>query len=339
MCAHSDRPRPWLTVLWCLLASATFSGLSPAARAELEPLPTQDELHQLFDQQKYSQVLQKLQRVLILKGMAAKPYDRHDLLRLRGEASLRLKMPQQAEQAFTEASKEAVDANGVALDVATQMLIHRSTAGQYQPRAKDAKGKIQDAIPILEPEKRKFALAALFRDELIAEAPKIKAVRDSKSLAPIMQVMPTVASLRILELAATGGQDDATKQVISDLAKHAQDLMGDAVQSMAKDVDGLDKYANALVEYDDITYDPTYGARRVPRWRKRGLLAKDQQELRNVESTCDQIVPASRELSDALGTDGSGLDAVRTAAEKVGRKADQVLNADYRGVYMNPSGQ
>ena len=154
-----------------------------------------------------------------------------------------------------------------------------------------------------------------------------------------MQVMPTVASLRILELAATGGQDDATKQVISDLAKHAQDLMGDAVQSMAKDVDGLDKYANALVEYDDITYDPTYGARRVPRWRKRGLLAKDQQELRNVESTCDQIVPASRELSDALGTDGSGLDAVRTAAEKVGRKADQVLNADYRGVYMNPSGQ
>jgi len=332
--------RPWFRGFLCLLTLAGVTVFTPATRADgPEPLPTQDELHQLFDQQKYSQVLQKLQRVLILKGMAAKPYDRHDLLRLRGEAFLRLKLSQQAEQAFTEASKEALDANAVALDLATQLLIHRSPAAQYQPKSKDSKGKIQDPIPIIDAEKRKEALTALFQDELLADAPKIKAVRDSKSLPPIMQVMPTVASLRILELAATGGQDDETKKVISDLAKHAEGLMGDAVQAMAKDVDALDKYANGLVEYTEVTADPVYGARSVPRWRKRGLQAKDQQELRNVESTCDLIVPASREFSDAMGTDGSGLDAVRTAAEKVGRRADQILNADYRGVYNNPSGQ
>jgi len=343
MCARPECSRPWcwFTGIGCLLAFASAAFLAPAARAEPEPLPTQDELHQLFDQQKYSQVLQKLQRVLILKGIAAKPYDRHDLLRLRGEAFLRMKPPlsQQAEQAFTEASKEALDANGVALDLATQLLIHRSPGLQYQPKSKDSKGKIQDAIPILDPEKRKEALVALFRDELLADAPKIKAVRDSKSLPPIMQVMPTIASLRILELAATGGQDDETKKVVSELAKHAEGLMGDAVQAMAKDVDALDKYANTLLEYTEITADPVYGTRSVPRWRKRGLQAKDQQELRSVESTCDLIVPASREFSDAMGTDGSGLDAVRTAAEKVGRRADQILNADYRGVYNNPSGQ
>jgi hypothetical protein len=320
---------------------ALAGSIVPQARAVDDPLPTQDELHQLFDQQKYSVLLQKMQRVLILKGIAAKPYDRHDLLRLRGEAFLRMKpaMAQQAEQAFTEASKEALDANGVALDLATGLLIHRSPGGQYQPKSKDSKGKIQDAIPILDPEKRKEALSALFRDELLADAPKIKAVRDSKSLPPIMQVMPTIASLRILELAATGGQDDQTKQVISDLAKHAEGLMGDAVQTMAKNVDALDKYANQLIEYDELTADPTYGMRRIPRWRKRGLQARDQQQLKEAETICDQIVPASREFSDALGTDGSGLDAVRTAAEKVGRRADQVLNSDYRGVYNNPSGQ
>jgi hypothetical protein len=332
------RSRPWFISFMCVLALAGAAILAPAARAAEDPLPTQDELHQLFDQQKYSQVLQKLQRVLILKGIAAKPYDRHDLLRLRGEASLRLKMPQQAEQAFTEASKEAVDPNDRALDLATQLLIHRSPAAQYQPKSKGSNGKMQDVIPILDPEKRKGALAALFRDELLAEAPRIKAVRDSKSLPPIMQVMPTIASLRILELAATGGQDDETKKVTSDLAKHAEGLMGDAVQAMAKDVDAMDKYANALIEYNEIVADPAYGTRAIPRWRKRGLQAKDQQEMRNVESTCDLIVPASREFSDTMGTDGSGFDAVRTAAEKVGRKADQILNADYRGVYNNPSG-
>ncbi len=341
MCVRPENPcrsRFWFSAFWCLLAFAAF--IAPASRAAEGPeaLPTQDELHQLFDQGKYGPVLQKLQRVLILKGVAAKPYDRHDLLRLRGEASLRLKMPQQAEQAFTEASKEALDANAVALDLATQLLIHRSQAAQYQPKSKDSKGKMQDPIPILDPDKRKEALAALFRDELLASEPKIKAVRDSKSLPPIMQVMPTIASLRILELAATGGQDEETKKLILELAKHAEGLMGDAVQAMAKNVDALDKYANQLLEFDEIVADPAYGTRRVARWRKRGLQPKDQQELRNVENTCDQIVPASREFSDALGVDGAGLDAVRTAADKVGRKADQILNADYRGVYNNPSG-
>src|SRR2546430_11769103 len=37
-----------------------------------------------------SLVLQKLQRVLVLKGAAAQPYDRHDLLRLKDRKSTRL---------------------------------------------------------------------------------------------------------------------------------------------------------------------------------------------------------------------------------------------------------
>src|SRR5690349_9288162 len=74
-----------------LMTMGAFFFASGAAAAPGDPLPTPEEIHQTFDQQQYPQVLQKLQRVLQLKGLAAKPYDRHDLLRLKGETHLRMK--------------------------------------------------------------------------------------------------------------------------------------------------------------------------------------------------------------------------------------------------------
>ena len=165
-------------------------------------------------------------------------------------------------------------------------------------------------------------------------------MREARTLPPIMELMPTIATLRTLESAATGGKGEETKGLVADLAKHAQDLMADAIQAMAKQVDFLDKYANQMVENDQILQDPLTGAlRREPRWRKRGLQPRDMTTLRDLLGTCDKIVPATREMTEALGTDDAGLSAVRSAAEKVGRRADQVLHADYRGEYLNPNGQ
>src|SRR5215203_3939895 len=53
---------------------------SPAADVNVAGLPTADELHQSFKDGNYKETLQKLSRVLALKGDAAKAYDRHDLL-------------------------------------------------------------------------------------------------------------------------------------------------------------------------------------------------------------------------------------------------------------------
>jgi hypothetical protein len=339
----SPRPAGWLPALSVLPVAGVLSVLAllaPAARAEPEPLPTQEELHQLYNQQKYPEVLQKLARVMALKGIPAKAYDRHDLLRLRGETQLRIKANAAAEQAFNEAAKEAPDPAAAALDSATAVLIHHSPGGQDMPKPRE-KGKPPPAgISILDPEQRKLAMSALYRDEVTAAAPKIKAVKEAKSLPPIMDLMPTIGYLRTLESATTGGKSDQTKAMVSDLARHAQGLMADAIQDMARQTDFLDKYANQMIENDALIQDPVSGGlRREQRWRKRGLQPKDENQLKGIVNTCDKVVPASREMADALGTDAAGLDAVRTAAEKVGRKADQVLHADYRGEYLNPNGQ
>ena len=151
--------------------------------------------------------------------------------------------------------------------------------------------------------------------------------------------MPTINSLRQLEVGATDGHDDETKKLIGELARHAQNLMGDVIQEAAKETDAIDKMANQLIQYVEYSNDPTYGARQNTRWRKHGLQQADARTLSNIVATCDQIVPATRDLATALGTDGTEMEAVRTAADKVGRKADIVLHADYRGTYNNPSGQ
>src|SRR5580765_6335680 len=98
-----------------LAAVLVFSWVGRTA-AGAEALPTAAEIHQLYDEAKYPQVLQKLQRVLILKGEAAKPYDRHDLLRLRGETQLHLKAQAPAAQSFTEAAAATDDAAAIAMD-------------------------------------------------------------------------------------------------------------------------------------------------------------------------------------------------------------------------------
>src|SRR5436309_2378435 len=130
------RRAPHVASVLALLFGLFVPVASQAAGAE--PLPTQDDIHQLFDQGKYPLVLQKLQRVLLLKGAAAKPYDRHDLLRLKGETQLRLKAQTAAAQAFAEAADEvAKDTQGGDVDRATALLIKRSQNFAYTPKARE----------------------------------------------------------------------------------------------------------------------------------------------------------------------------------------------------------
>src|SRR3954452_17311273 len=116
------------------------------AAAGAEPLPTAAEIHQLYDEGKYPEVLQKLQRWLILRGEATKPYDRHDLLRLRGETQLHLKSQAPAAQSFTDAAAATEDAAAIAVDRATALLIKRSQQLAYTPK-NSPKGKAAEAIP------------------------------------------------------------------------------------------------------------------------------------------------------------------------------------------------
>lgn len=290
---------PVLLMVLMVLASP----VAGAAPSPAEALPTQEEIHQLFEQKQYPQVLRKIAKALTVKGDAARQYDRHDLARLKAETHLRLKAYGPAEQAWIAAARETRDEKLADEDLATAALVHRSKAGQYQPVAK-VNGRVPDAVSVVEPDARKAALEALFRDELAADAPRIQALRDTKSLDSLSAVTPTVATLRTLEMVATGGRDAQTRQLITPIAKNAQDLMGDMEQGMVRQL-------NTIIRRG---YH-----RDVP-----GTDLIDRKELTEIRAVCAKIAPTARALGEAMGSDGTRLVAISTAAEQIAQKAAEI---------------
>jgi hypothetical protein len=284
-----------------------------------EPLPTQDDIQRLFDQNQYPRVLQKIAQVLMLKGNAAKPYDRHDLLRLKAETQLRLKAYGAAEQAFNAAAGETDNRTLAAVDLSTSVLIRKSRAGQYQPTAK-VDGSFPGPISVIDPESRKWALLALFRDELAGDGPKITAVRDALTIDPICAVAPLVTDLKVLEIAATEGHDDQTRQLISETAKHAQEMMGDMVHDLVQRETVIVNRANTTVDY----YVPVSAAGHTYnqlRQATRGYDVTDRKELSEIRAACGKIAPAARAFGDAMGPDGIELIKISTIANRLAVQA------------------
>ena len=73
------------------------------------PLPTTQQIQQMLDSKQYPEVLKESQRILTLKGAAAKDVDKFDVLMLRGEAQLQLKQQGPAVESYTKAIKETSD--------------------------------------------------------------------------------------------------------------------------------------------------------------------------------------------------------------------------------------
>jgi len=320
-------------------------------------LPTTDEIHELFKDQKYKETLQRLSRVLALKGEAAKAYDRHDLLRLRGETQLKLKDVTGAATSFEQAAKEAPDDKSRAVDLATQMVIKRSKNQVFTPAAprktskapdkaaEQAAGKLDKPnlekagpIDVGDPEKRKDAFAALFAEQKGEVEPKLKAAKDAKSLPPVVDALQAAGGLRNLELAAT--DDDAqVKAMVQDLTARAQKMMADAVKNMTDTVNQIEESANRLQEVMTPVRAPAGGLGGVGgayaerSYKKRGLTTPDMQDLRRVIADCKKLVPAAKELSDKLGDSGAEFKQVGKEAVDVGTHAQKVLTTDYADSY------
>src|SRR5688572_22292419 len=181
-----------------VLVVGTALGMAAPARAEQETLPTGEEIHELFDDGKYPEVLKKLSRVLALKGNAAKAYDRYDLLMLKGEAHLQTRAGSAAMAAFKQAAEEAPDPQAASVARATERLVRRSKNLAYEPAVRDPDNPSRGAgepIDIRDARRRRDALAALFADEMAAAAPRFKAARSSRTLPPIAEAISAAAGL------------------------------------------------------------------------------------------------------------------------------------------------
>jgi hypothetical protein len=215
-------------------ATAILLCVCQLASAQAQPVPTPQELQQMFDAGQYHTCLQQIARVLRLRGSAASAHDPDQLQMLRGECFIRLGDRAQAIRAFTTAQKSANHA--LALTARANLLIV-----QASPAFKYDTGS--GTIDITDPQNRKQAMQAMFSKELQKADPAIHAAQNADSLAPIIAAVPKLKDLVALEVTATG-KDKEIYPAFSQVGARARDLIAGALQALDAQIVTIEHRAN-----------------------------------------------------------------------------------------------
>ena len=312
----------------CILLAAAHAVADVPQRITSDTLPTTQQLQEMVDAGKYKEALRAIFRVLELKGDAAAPYDRTEILLLRAECQLQNKDRSGALDSLALVRKETQEADKhplFAKAVALETLISHAPAFTYTPKT----GESREPISILDRIKRPRAMLTLYNDEMVIMQPKFKAAKAAKSLPPIVEFAKTVAGIRALEFAVNGNNDD-TKEMFGELATHAADLMSAEADNMTSQVGAIESHAKQLVNEDYTVMDPvTKRPVTQHRLRQRGLINDDASVLKSIINTCDKYAQAAKELGVALGAEPKLFQPGVKKADDTSTKATIVLNTDY----------
>ena len=325
----------------CLAALLAFAPTVTGAAAADEGLPSQQQIRDLYDRGEYSDVLRQLSRVLILKDKAAEPYDRHELLRMKGEIHLRQTGGTKlAGDAFEDASKEATDGPSAAADIAMSMLVRRSGVGlKYETRQTDPADKTRRLSPIdiVDPASRKKAVEALFADEWTIVEAKVKPLRTSRAVTPLLEALPQIRNLRWLEMAATG-TDVKSQALVGDLVEPTKKRMLAAMDEMQQTLEPLDLLMNEVLQARVPVNDNITG--KIVgfdlKWRRRGPFPKQAAQLRDMFDTAGKVFASCDLLGGSLGKTGREFDDVKAKAEVIGIKLKRRLDTDWRATFDTP---
>lgn len=304
--------------------------LVPMTRAAESTGDSPDQLKQLFDSGKYTELLPKLNRALALKGPAAAQYQRYDLLDMKGESLLRMHSSGPAALAFMEAATVAEKPEDAAIATATAALIKQSSGLKYTPQTRADKSTSRPApIDIVDPESRKEAFAAFSTDLFTKAKPRVDAASHAQTLAQVIRAAQGLGDLRPVEVAATGS-DTQSKQMLGDLGTKASQLIDGALDQMAARVTAIGEQAkrkpgtageNALGGGNAKPNGQPYQAP-AP-----GLTMAEVEELHRIIGNATQLGMAAKNMSATFGESGDFKDAV-TKAETIITDAHKVLQAN-----------
>ncbi len=315
---------------WVLLGVLLWAGAIDAQDAPA-PLPLPDELKQQVDSGEYRDALKGLTRVLDLKGAAAEPYNRFEMLALRAECQLQLRQTAAALDSLTAAQKEAAsqgNADDVGASLAFADLIQRSPALRYTP--KTSNGPLaKKPIDILGRGQRPDAYKALFADELTSAQQKVRQAETARQMPPILDAAKNAAALRGIEKAGTG-DDVQTQALTKGLSARGLSLMTSALGDLSVRIDAVSKIANTTVTTSVMQYDQISG-RSWPQQilTRRGLDGGNMSELKGIQQTCAQITSAANDLGLALSQDQNAYKDIAAQADGARNKAGALLTENF----------
>jgi hypothetical protein len=318
----------------CALAVSSFVKGQAA-----DPIPTMQELQQLQTDKQWQPLLQKLARVLSLRGDAAKNFDRYELFSMKGEAHAQLKQPAPAVSAFQDAAKEAgAQKERAAVASSTALLIKRSQSFVYKRKSPTTQPSDPKEIDVLDPAKRKEGFAALAADELATLQPKVKSATAANNLKPVVDLMKSMDDLRNAEL-ASAGDTKMSDELLPPLAAHSTELSAKYVADQKMKVDAIERAANQAVDVGPDRRGAYQGRSIDRKFKKRGLMSTDSANLRTAIATCNEIAAGDKEMAEEFGAElGKPLLDVATDAAAVAQKAETVLKTDYSITTSDPKG-
>lgn len=320
-----------LPALMLALALSLAPADPPAPAKPAAPLPRDespasvDEVRSLLASGNAAEALKHVSCLLSLRGKAAQAHDRYELLTLKADAHLRLRAPDAAAVTFRQAAEEATDREQQAVARATEQLIRRSRGLAYTPK-KPAKGAKAEPIDVVDPQKRKAALRAMFADDMAEVSAKVAAAREAKTLPAKLKAIQAARKLAPLEVAANGSADQVNGTVEA-LKLDARELLQRATEKSAKRVDQITTMANDTERVRRVVPGAGGFADVQAVDKRRGLKRQDVGELKKIADTCDEVVAGAKALAQASGAEEAEFEELTEAADDLRMHVRRMLRA------------
>jgi hypothetical protein len=310
-----------------LAASRTSAAAPPPAPADDPAAAAVVAVRRAFDARDYRGALRAAADALATAAPPLTAAQRYAVLTLKGEALLRLNERAYAIDAFDAAARAAgrERVTDAAVARATAVLIARSRGSQYKPAAGSAADRAApgDTIDIVNPKFRPKALAAAYEDLLAEHRAAIAAALEGKQLPPMLDLVPALADLYVLESAAAGGEPRRTTDLLKSFGVHARDLMRAELARVGKRVDALSELADSSVGTD------TAWGTHIDR---RGLWTRERVELSDLIDYATRIRRAAqraRQISVSFNFTGENWDPLIAEAADTIDLAQQLWDRRY----------
>jgi hypothetical protein len=285
-------------IIGAVLVVMAFANVGRAA----PPLvPTLADAQADFDGKEYKSALQKISKALTATDAKSAREARYDLFMLRGECLLRMNSRTLAIDAFRSAArtmKDDGDVQKAATAAGTAALIEASRNLKYtSPRQPN------DAMDVVEPESRKKALNALFDVRFDLTEPKVNKAIDGKTLPPMLDLLPQMRELYVIEVAATG---DAPRSIplLKTLGGRARELITEELTRVNRRLDDIQ---------DGLTQEVYLSVRNIQGVRERGLSTAEQKELQQAFDYLGKIAKVAQQgrwIARRLGDAGDRWDTI-----------------------------
>lgn len=267
---------------WLAIGTSWVAGVAEAS-------PTLTRLANLLGEHHYHQALSQATALLNLShgGRVRKGVSRYELLEVKGEALLGLKLFDSAADTYRSMAKLAPTIREARIDRATADLISRSVAGYYAPQHRTDHGLGPVRINILPISSRRDAMRAFYKDQWTTLKPRVAAALQRSELGPLLRLFVPLRRAVDAQTAAkpkaTQATDDSLQ--VSDSAESAVDSSTERIVILTtRGLESMDTRIKAIITSSNTLI--FFRRRTAPR----GVTQPEVNELRNMIQTCRDIL-------------------------------------------------